>query len=92
MTLSTPVPPPRPDPTTPGLQPKPTAFTAAITTVTAGTPAAVAFVWWLSTYGHVTDPVAASAIGAAIASAAGYVWRVVQALLTKAGINPGPNP
>lgn len=78
------------DVTTPGPQEKQTALGAATTTALAGTPTAVGIVWWLSTYGHVSDPVAASAIGASVASVAGYLWRVFQALLGKWGLNPGP--
>ncbi len=90
MTLSTPVPPPRPDPTTPGPQPKPTALTAAVTTATAGTPTAIALAWWLSTYGHVVDPITIAALSATVASVAGYLWRIFQAVLLKAGITPLP--
>lgn len=82
---------PKSDPTTPGPQPKPSALTAATTTALAGTPSAVLIVWALNQYGHITDPVTASAIGSTIAAAAGYGWRVFQALLAKWGIDPGPD-
>lgn len=83
----------RPDPTTPGPQPKPTALTAAVTTVAAGTPAGLLLVWLIQTYftvhGHPIqlDALAASMIGSIGASAGGYAARVLQALLYKWGIN-----
>ncbi len=83
----------RPDPTTPGTQPKPTALVAATTTALAGTPAAVTLVWVLQTYGSVNghpvqlDALTAAAIGSTGAAVAGYLWRIAQALLYKWGID-----
>lgn len=83
----------RPDPTTPGSQPKPTALVAATTTALAGTPVAVLTVWLLQTYGSVNgkpiqlDVETATALGSVGAAAAGYLWRVGQALLYKWGID-----
>jgi hypothetical protein len=84
----------RPDPTTPGPQPKPTALGAAATTAIAGTPAAVLTVWLLDTYGSAHGkPLAltletATAIGSIGAAVMGYVWRVLQAVLVKWGLIP----
>lgn len=94
--MNTPDPSPKPDPTTPGPQAKPTALTAAATTALAGTPVSIIVLWLLTTYGTVHgkpltfDPITASAMGSGIAALAGYLWRVAQALLHKWGIDPGP--
>lgn len=83
----------RPDPTTPGSQPKPTALAAATTTALAGTPTAVLTVWLLDTYGTVQgkplhlDVEVATAIGSVGAAVMGYLWRIGQALLYKWGID-----
>jgi hypothetical protein len=85
----------RPDPTTPGPQPKPTALTAAVTTAAAGTPAGLLLVWLIQSYVTVRgkpiqlDALAASTIGSVGASAGGYLWRVIQALMVKWGLALG---
>lgn len=89
--MNTPDPSPKPDPTTPGPQSKPTALGAAVTSAAAGTPVSAVVLWLLTAYGHAQiDAVTASALGACIAAASGYIWRVLQALLHKWGIDPGP--
>lgn len=88
----------RPDPTTPGTQPKPTALTAAVTTVAVGSPVAALTVWLLETLITVhgsplkLDSISATLIGSAGAGVAGYLFRVFQALLHKWGIDPGEGP
>lgn len=83
------VPTPKPDPSTPGPQGKPTALGAATTTALAGTPVAIITVMltehWL---GHPLDTLSATVVGSVGASIIGYAFRVMQALLIKAGINP----
>jgi hypothetical protein len=86
----TPTPPLRPDPTTPGEQPKPTALTAAVTSASAGTPLALMTVWLLDLAHVKLDPYTATAVGSIGAGIAGYLFRVLQALLHKWGIDPGP--
>jgi hypothetical protein len=83
----------RPDPTTPGSQPKPTALVAATTTALAGTPVAVITVWLIENFATLhgkplqLDAETATSIGSIGAAAVGYLWRVCQALLYKWGID-----
>lgn len=80
----------KPDPSTPGPQTRPSALTAASTTALAGTPLAIISVLLAEhLINHPLDSVTATAIGSVGAALAGYLFRVVQALLLKAGIDPG---
>lgn len=89
MNTVTPIalPPPAPDPSTPGTRPSPTAFRGAAATALAGTPVAVVVVWALETYGTAHgqplhfDSVTATAIGSVGAAVTGYLWQVFQGAL-----------
>lgn len=76
----------KPDPTTPGPKPAPTALGGAFTTALVGTPPALATVWLLETYGTAhgkpiqLDSLTATALGSIGASFIGYVWHVLTAL------------
>lgn len=94
--LKPPGPPPStaggPDPSTPGPQPRQSALGAALTTAGAGTPASVLIILLLSKYAHVTDPTTISILSPFIASTAGYLWRVILAVLSREGVSLPPPP
>jgi len=77
----------KPDPTTPGSRPAPTALGAATATALAGTPPAVLTVWLLETYGTAHgvplkfDSVTATAIGSVGAALMGYLYQLAMGLL-----------
>ena len=90
MNTPTPAPATATDPTTPGPQTRPTALGSAATSALAGTPLAIVIVISYEHLFHVTlDSVSATAVGSVGASVIGYLWRVVQAVLAKKGIDPG---
>jgi hypothetical protein len=79
------------DHSTPGPQNRPSALGAAVTTASAGTPLAIISVLLVENWlGHPLDTLTATAVGSVGGALAGYGFRVAQALLLKAGIDPGP--
>jgi hypothetical protein len=76
---------PRPDPTTPGASPAPSAAGSAVLSGLVGTPLAVVTVWgvqtWLLPHGQTLDPTSATVIGGLGTAVFGYLAQIARAVL-----------